>query len=342
MRAIVVEAPGAAPMLADINPPKPGRDEVLVRVEAASLNPVDWKLAETGHPAWTFPHVLGLDAAGVVVQAGPDVVGFTEDDRVVWHGNLARHGVFAEYAVAPWHVLSRIPSGVDFVAAASVPCAGYTAWQALMGKARIAPCEHVLIQGAAGAVGGFGVQIARQAGSHVIALARPDAFERVRALGADVVLDTGAPDLADQVRAASGGNGCDVFLEIANPGDARLSLQFLRFNGHLLVVDPPARMEAVPAFATGASVHEVALGAAYLAGHLPTQRDFALIGDAMMDRLARGKLDPLLAAIVTLPDVPDALNKLRRGGMGGKIVAVVGAQGGRDADLRAQGAALRL
>lgn len=344
MRAIIIDTPGpvgTAMRPAEIDPPVAGPGEVLVRIEAAALNPVDWKLAEAGHPAWVYPHVPGLDGAGVIEAVGQGVAAFAAGDRVVWHGNLARPGVFAEQAVAPWHVLSHIPTGVGFVEAAAVPCAGYTAWQALHRKARIGPGDRVVIQGAAGAVGGFGVQIARQAGATVIALARPDAFDRVRALGADVVLDSRAPDLAEQVRGHTGGEGCDAYLEIANPGDARRSLALVRFNGHLLVVDPPARMEEVPPFATGASVHEVALGAAYLAGHLPTQRDFARIGDAMMDALARGRLDPMVTEVVTLEEIPAALARLQRGGVGGKIVAAIGARARAEAEITGRGGASR-
>jgi len=304
--------------------PSPAAGEVLVAVEAASLNPVDWKLASAGFPSWTFPHVPGLDAAGTVVAVGEGVDAFAPGDRVVWHGDLSRPGVFAEMALAPAHVLTRIPSGVGFVAAAAVPCAGYTAFQALVRKARIGPGERVVIQGAAGAVGGFGVQIAAAAGARVIALARAEAADRVRALGADEVLDPRDPDLAGKVRALTDGDGADAYLEIANPGDARLSLALVRFNGHLLVVDPPAAMAHVPPFSTGAAVHEVALGAAYLAGHVPTQRDFALMGDVLMERLARGRLDPLVAAVVDLEAVPAELARLRRGGVGGKIVVAIG------------------
>lgn len=306
--------------------PRAGAGEVVVAMEAASLNPVDWKLATTGVPDWHYPHVPGLDGAGTIRALGEGVDSFSVGDRVVWHGNLARPGVLAEEAVAPVHVLSHIPSGVGYLAAAAVPCAGYTAYQALMRKARIGPGDTVVIQGAAGAVGGFAVQIAAQAGARVIAMARPDAAGRVRALGADEVLNGRDDDLAGKVRALTGGYGADVYLEIANPGDARRSLSLLRFNGQLLVVDPPAVMDEVPAFATGAGIHEVALGAAYLAGHLPTQRDFALIGDAMMEKLARGRLDPLIAAVVDLDNVPDALKRLRGGGVGGKIVVAIGAR----------------
>jgi len=329
MKAVLIERPAddlSGLATGTVAEPVAGTGEVVVAMEAASLNPVDWKLATSGFPAWTYPHVPGLDGAGTILAVGDGVGTFSVGDRVVWHGDLSRPGVFADKAVVPAHVLSHIPSGVGFLAAAAVPCAGYTAYQALIRKARIGPGDTVVIQGAAGAVGGFGVQIAAQAGARVIALARADAASRVRVLGAHEVIDARADDLAARVRALTDGYGADAYLEIANPGDARRSLSLLRFNGQLLVVDPPAVMDEVPPFSTGAGVHEVALGAAYLAGHLPTQRDFALIGDAMMEKLARGRLDPLIAAVVDLDAVPAELKRLRGGGIGGKIVVAIGAR----------------
>ncbi len=341
MKAVLVER--ASDDLSDLRigtAPEPvaAAGEVIVAVEAASLNPIDWKLATTGFPTWSGPHVAGVDGAGTIIALGDGVDTFALGDRVVWHGDLSRPGVFAQQAAVPAHVLARIPSGVGFLAAAAVPCAGYTAYQALIRKARIGPGDTVVIQGAAGAVGGFGVQIAAQAGARVIALARPDAAERVRALGAHEVLSSRGDDLAAEVRALTDGYGADAYLEIANPGDARRSLSLVRLNGQLLVVDPPAVTDQVPPFSTGAGIHEVALGAAYLAGHLPTQRDFALIGDAMMEKLARGRLDPLIAAVVDLDAVPAELKRLRAGGVGGKIVVAIGARAAAErVDLPAKG-----
>ncbi|XWN32667.1 MAG: zinc-binding dehydrogenase [Devosia sp.] len=327
MRAILVEHTGddlSGLTVGESAAPTPGPGEVSVAVEAASLNPVDWKLASTGFDTWRMPHIPGLDASGMVSAVGEGVEAFAPGDPVVWHGDLSRPGVFAEEAVVSAHVLSRVPSGVCFLDAAAVPCAGYTAYQALMRKARIGAGDTVVIQGAAGAVGGFGVQIASQAGATVIALARADAEDRVKALGAHHVLNHRSPSLEDDVGVLTNGEGADVYLEIANPGDARKSLALVRFNGQLLVVDPPAMTADVPPFATGAGIHEVALGAAYLAGHKPTQRDFAIIGDDLMGRLARGTLDPLIASMVALEDIPQALKDLKAGGIGGKIVAAIG------------------
>lgn len=327
MKAIVLSTPRSGlddVGLAELPVPRPGQGEVRLRVAAVSVNPVDWKLAVDHKPEWTYPHVLGLDAAGVIDAVGPDVADWRSGDRAVVHNNLWKPGVFAEYCLAPAHVVSRLPEGVSFTDAAAVPCAGYTAYQALFRKARLEAGDVILVQGANGGVGGFATQLAHQAGARVIALTRPEHFAAVRRFGADVVLDYRDPDLLAKVKAETeGGYGVDVMLEVANPGDARTSLAFVRYNGHLVSVDPLPVMTDVPSYTYAASIHEVALGGAYNAGHLPTQRDFARIGDELMARLAGGKLDPMVEEIVALEDIPEALRRLRRREVTGKIVARV-------------------
>jgi NADPH2:quinone reductase len=329
MKAIVVPEAGGgleSVRLADIPVPSPGPGELRLRVEAASINPVDWKVAVDHKPEWTFPHVLGLDAAGVVDAVGPGVEGWSVGDRAVLHHNLWRPGVFAEFCIAPVHVTSRLPENVSFTDAAAIPCAGYTAYQALFRKARLEAGQTILVQGANGGVGGFAVQLARQAGAKVIALARPEHHAAVRKLGADIVFDYRDADLPSKVRAETeGGYGVDVVLEVANPGDARKSLAFIHYNGHLVSIDPLPVMTDVPSYTYAASVHEVAFGGAYFAGHLPTQRDFKVIGDDLMARLAAGKLDPMVEEVIGLADIPDALWRLRRRQVTGKIVARIGA-----------------
>jgi len=327
MKAIVVPRAGGgleSVVLADVPVPEPGPGEVRLRVEAFSINPVDWKLAVSGHPKWSYPHVLGLDAAGTIDRIGPGVTAWQAGDRVVFHGNLSKPGVFAEHAIAPDHVISRIPHGVLPEAAAAIPCAGYTAYQALFRKAKIERGQTLLVQGANGGVGGFAVQLGVAAGARVIALAKREHHEAVRRLGAEIVLDYRDDDLAGKVRALTeGGYGVDVMLEVANPGDARKSFAFIHYNGQLVSVDPLPNMSEVPAYTYACSVHEVALGGAYLAGHLPTQRDFAVIGDDLLSRLAAGSLDPMIDEVIDMAAVPDALGRLRRREVTGKIIARV-------------------
>jgi NADPH2:quinone reductase len=307
--------------------PVPGKGEVRVWMAAASLNPVDWKLACGVSPWMTPPRILGLDGVGVVDAVGEDAGNWQVGDRVAWHANLHSDGVFADYALAPAHVLARVPDGVDDVAAAALPCAAMTAFQALIRKARLRAEETVLIQGASGAVGGFAVQIAKSVGAKVIALARPSQWERVRALGADHVFDRHDSELQQHVRALTDGYGVDVLLEVANPGDARQSLDLIRYNGQLLCIDPIPNLCKVPPYTYAASIHEVALGGAYASGHRPSQQDFATMLESVLSLVERGKLDPLIDKVIRLDEVPQSLRDLREGRIAGKVVVDIARHG---------------
>ena len=104
--------------------PDPGAGEIRVKVHAVSLNPVDYKLAGRGHAEWAWPHILGLDVAGVVDAVGAEVRQFESGDRVFYHGDLSKPGGFAEYAVTTAHTTARIPDSVSYSEAAAIPCAG--------------------------------------------------------------------------------------------------------------------------------------------------------------------------------------------------------------------------
>src|SRR4051794_12288596 len=125
MKALVLDRPGPPETLrlAEMPTPEPGPGEMRIRVHAVGLNPVDYKLAAWGPAAWTYPHILGLDVAGVVDALGPQVTGWSPGDAVYYHGNLAKHGGYAEETVVPAHVVAPLPRGLSFAQAAALPCA---------------------------------------------------------------------------------------------------------------------------------------------------------------------------------------------------------------------------
>lgn len=323
MRTILCTNPGeplSDTRVEDRPDPTPGPGEVRVQMRAVSLNPVDWKLCVGVAPWWTEPMIVGVDGAGVVDALGEGVEWVAIGDRVVWHHNLSKQGVFADYAIAPAHVLARIPDTVSDEAAAALPCAGMTAYQGLVRKARLGAGETVLIQGASGGTGGFALQIAKALGATTIALARPKDHDRVRALGADHVLDYTAEDLHDQVRAIAP-DGVDLMYEVVKAEDANVNFRHIRYNGQFVTTDPLPDLSNVPAYTYALSMHEVALGGAYGAGDMRTQKDFAVMLEAMLEMVAQGTLDPMIEAEIGFDDIPEYLGRLMERKVTGKIVA---------------------
>jgi NADPH:quinone reductase-like Zn-dependent oxidoreductase len=214
----VVEAPA----------PGPAPTEVLVRVVAAGVNPVDVYtrrgLAYNG--VLGLPFVNGWDVAGVVEEVGYGVTRFRPGDRVFGMPRFPfEAGCYAEYLVAPSRHLASIPDGLGFADAAALPLAGLTAWQMLVDTARVAPGDRVLVSAAAGGVGHLAVQIAKVRGAYVIATASAPKHGFVKELGADEVVDHTAVDVAEAVR------GVDVLIQMFGGEPALRALSCLRPGG---------------------------------------------------------------------------------------------------------------
>ncbi|MCG7594341.1 NADP-dependent oxidoreductase [Mycobacterium sp. PSTR-4-N] len=190
MKAIRYHEYGSSDVLRyeDAPRPTPGPQQVLVEVAATSFNPVDagirgGYLAEVYQVA--FPHIPGVDVAGTVAELGDGVTGWTVGDAVVAFLPLDADGAAAEYAVVPAQALAAAPTSVPLADAAALPEPALTAWQALFEIAGLTSGQRVLINGASGAVGGYAVQLAKQAGAHVTATTRDRDAQRLLGLGAD-------------------------------------------------------------------------------------------------------------------------------------------------------------
>jgi len=176
----------------DVEQPAPGAGQVLIRVAATSFNGVDGNIRAgfmQGPIPVTLPHTPGIDVSGTVAALGAGVEGFQVGDRVIGFLPMAEDGAAAEYVVAPAEILAPAPTSVPLVDAAALPIVGLTAWQALFDHAKLAAGQRVLINGAGGAVGGYAVQLAKNAGAYVIATAGPHSSDRAKAAGADEVID---------------------------------------------------------------------------------------------------------------------------------------------------------
>jgi NADPH:quinone reductase-like Zn-dependent oxidoreductase len=206
MKAVVIDQYGTSNRLrlGEVERPKPKAGEVLIRVHAAGVNPIDWKIRRgLFRPLlWLkFPIILGCDVAGVVEEIGPDVTRFRPGDPVFGLLGPRRHGPggYAEYAVAPVPAVALKPQSLSFEEAASMPVAALTALQSLRDLGRLQPGGSVLINGASGGVGTFALPIARALGAaRVTGVCGPRNLELVRSLGADAVIDYRQADFTHQ------------------------------------------------------------------------------------------------------------------------------------------------
>ena len=209
MKALVLKQYGDADAaeLRDMPKPTPGQGEVLVRVHAAGLNPVDFKIREGKLKViqrFALPVIMGNEMAGVVEACGDDVQGFAPGDRVFARMPKDKMGAFAEYAVVPQDVLAKTPDTIDLVTAAGVPLAGLTALQALRDEIGLRPGSRVFIPAGAGGVGTFAIQIAKWLGAEVITSASSRGRALVERLGADRVIDYTTQRFQDHVRDMDG------------------------------------------------------------------------------------------------------------------------------------------
>ena len=227
--------------IAEVATPEPGPNDVLVKVTAASVNPVDGKItrgyAGTSRP---LPHVLGRDCAGTVAKLGSAVTGFKVGDEVYGVADPTRWGTHAEYAVCPAATLARKPAVLSEVDAASLPIAGLSAHAGIVTAGQLGRGQRVLIHAGAGGVGSFAVQLAKHIGAHVAATAGAKNVDFVRSLGADQVIDYTKGDFSKQIK------DCDLVFDLIG-GDVRYrSFPVLKAGGVISHISVPAMTQTPP------------------------------------------------------------------------------------------------
>jgi NADPH:quinone reductase-like Zn-dependent oxidoreductase len=288
---------------------------------AVGLNPVDYKTAQWGWPSWRWPHILGLDVAGVVDGVGDGVTDWKPGDRVLYHGDLSKAGGYAEFSLAPAHILTAIPERVAVEDAAAIPCAGYTAWQILSRKMPIRRGQTLLVHGGAGGVGGFAVQLGHHLGLTVLTTCSADNFTRVKRLGADHPIDYRHEDVSARVADITDGHGVDAIINTIDGASATQDLDRLRFGGHLACVAGLPDFSRIEPFTRAISIHESALGGAHLSGDRLAQADLARMGNELLTLVDQGNLSSMVAEVIRLDAVPQALQRISDRHVSGKIVA---------------------
>jgi alcohol dehydrogenase len=192
MKALVIRRYKGPIQLVDLPRPEPGPGDLLVRVRAASVNPVDYKIRDGGVKVllhYSMPLTLGNDLAGDVEAVGPGVTKFKVGDAIYSRLDKDRIGAIAEYALVRESAAAKKPASIDYVQAASLPLVGLTSWQALIDLAKLQAGQKVLIHAGSGGVGTFAIQLAKHLGAHVTTTASAKNHALVKSLGADVAID---------------------------------------------------------------------------------------------------------------------------------------------------------
>jgi NADPH2:quinone reductase len=275
----------------------PGAGQVLVRIHAAGVNPVDTYIRAGMHsvrPA--LPFTPGIDGAGIVAGAGEGVARFKSGDRVYVAGSVT--GTYAEQALCLEKQVHRLPDGVTFAEGAAIGVPYATAYRALFQKACAAPGESLLVHGASGGVGVASVQLGRAAGLTVIGTAGSErGRELVRAQGAHHVLDHGSATYTDDLSRLTGGTGVDVILEMLANRNLGQDLRLLGRRGRVVVIGSRGAAEINPrdAMARDATIFGLLLF------NTPDQ-ELAAIHAALREALEKGSARPVIGREIPLAD----------------------------------------
>jgi NADPH:quinone reductase-like Zn-dependent oxidoreductase len=300
MKAVRIERYGGEEVmeLVEVERPRPGAGQVLVKVRAAAVNPVDWKIRDGLGELFGMkpPLILGCEVAGTVEAGSRNLA---PGDEV--YGYLGTHsGGYAEYAAAPASEFVRKPKQVDFDTAASVPVGALTAWQAMLDLGKLASGQRILITGASGAVGSMAVQLAKVKGAHVIGLASGKNEEFVRKLGADEFVDYRKAKFENEVR------DLDVVFDTVGGETQERAFQTLKRGGFLVsTVNPPSAEKAREFGVTVAMVQM-----------MPKPEQLADINQL----LESGKLKVRVATVLPLSEFKEALRLSASGHADGKII----------------------
>lgn len=306
MKAVRIHSFGGPEVLEveDVAPPQPADGEVVIRVRAASVNPVDYKIRSGGYRGGKteLPVTLGRDVAGIVESVGPGVDGTHVGDEV--YAFLGSHsGGYAELAVAKASETAPKPGSLDHVHAAAVPLAATTAWQALFDHGHLKRGERVLIHGAGGGVGLFAVQFAKAHGATVHVTAAPEDVELLKRLGADAVIDYKRERFEDRVR------DVDLVIDLVGGETQDRSWSVLKVGGRMVsTLQEPRKEKAAEKHAQTASFMAV-----------PRREQLVEIGKMIED----GRVKVIVEKTFPLEEVRIAHDRIEKQHSRGKVVLEV-------------------
>jgi NADPH:quinone reductase len=327
MKAIVVREHGGPEVLKleDLPNPTSGADQVVVRLRAVGVNPVDVYIRSGAYarkPA--LPFIPGSDAGGDIEAVGANVKQVAVGDRVFIHGTAAEHtvghygGAYAERAVCRLDHIYRLPASISYGQGAAMGVPYATAYRALFHRAGARPGDLALIHGATGGVGLAAVQIAHAQGITVLGTGGSDrGLASVRESGADFVFNHTAPNYLDDIMRATGGRGVDVILEMAAHINLDKDLGILATRGRVVVIGNRGRVEVDVRQAMGRDASILGMTLFNI-----SDSDMASINAYMVAGLANGTLKPVVGREFPLADAAKAQDAVMAAGAHGKIVLV--------------------
>lgn len=318
MKAMILKSFGGPESfeLSDVPKPVPGSGQVLVRVHATSINPLDYQVRRGDYPDLVpLPTITGHDVSGVIEDVGAGVTTFAPGDEVWYTPQIFDgQGSYAEYHVADQSIVGKKPASLSHLEAASLSLVGGTVWEALTVRAELKVGESILVHGGAGGVGHVAIQLAKAIGARVFTTVREANFEFAQSMGADVIIDYQKEDYVEIINRETDGYGVDVVFDTIGGDTLSRSPDALAQLGRVVsIVDIVQPQNLIEAWGKNASYHFVF-----------TRQNRGKL-DELSALIARGQLRPHVGAVYPLVDLPLAHARLEspNNGLQGKIAIAV-------------------
>lgn len=286
--------------------PVPAVDEVLIKVYASGMNPVDWKmragLAQSLFPI-KLPFIPGWDVSGEIEEAGSNILIYKKGDEVYGRPDVTRDGAYAEYVAVKASQINFKPKSIDHDKAAAVPLAGLTAWQGLFDYGHLEEKQKVLIHAAAGGVGSYAVQLAKWKGAYVIGTSSEENIDFLFDLGTDEAIDYKNEKFEDRLK------DLDLVFDLIGGDTQERSLKVIKKGGRLITTVQPKYQEEAKAKGIHMEV--------FMTKSLPEELE------QLANLIDSGKINPIVTRTFPLKDAAEAQKEMEKGHTRGKIVLTV-------------------
>jgi NADPH:quinone reductase and related Zn-dependent oxidoreductases len=332
MKAIAINnfgAPNDTFETIDYPIPTIGNDEILIKVKATSINPIDYKIrgGHLPHLVLSFPAILHGDVSGIVEKTGANVTEFQVGDYVYGciGGIIGINGALAEYTKADYRLLSKMPGNLDFADAAAIPLVGITAYEAIFQRANIQPGQKVLIYGSVGGVGHLGLQFAKVLGAEVYATVSNEQQAAIaKESGADYTIDYKKETVEDFVNKYTGGKGFDIVFDTIGNQNLKNSLNAVKIKGTVVTTLSLDTIDLSPVHEKALAFHTVYMIIPILYNDEAGKQEHGQILKHITELVEQGKVKPLIDdSNFTFEQVAEAHSYAEAGRNVGKIVISV-------------------